>query len=246
IAAGESSRDRISPEAVEILHEELDRLPERYRAAVVLCYLEDQTCEAAARRLGWPVGTVKSRLARGRERLRWRLIRRGLAPDEEMRLTPPLLIIPGAQTQATVEAMLQFARGNPITQTIPATALSWTRRILRTMQMTRLALFSALLIVGFASGVAAMWTTQHQKASPSRSEQPSEPAESGKKTVRLNVRVVDTQGRGVPDAEVKVREFDPVPMGDESGPRTITYLTDADGRVRISADARYERLTFEV
>src|SRR6185312_14974485 len=34
IAAGESSRDRISPEAVEILHEELDRLPERYRAAV--------------------------------------------------------------------------------------------------------------------------------------------------------------------------------------------------------------------
>jgi len=64
---------------VSILHEEVGRLPERYRAAVVLCYLEGQTCEAAAGQLGWPVGTVKSRLARGRERLRSRLSRRGLA-----------------------------------------------------------------------------------------------------------------------------------------------------------------------
>jgi DNA-directed RNA polymerase specialized sigma24 family protein len=44
-----------------ILHEELGRLPERYRAAVVLCHLEGNTCEAAARRLGWPVGTVSTR-----------------------------------------------------------------------------------------------------------------------------------------------------------------------------------------
>ena len=60
----------ISAEVAAILHEELGRLPDRYRAAVVLCYLEGQTCEAAAGRLGWPVGTVKSRLARGRQRLR--------------------------------------------------------------------------------------------------------------------------------------------------------------------------------
>ncbi len=46
----------------------------------MLCDLEGQTYEAAAKRLGWPVGTVKSRLARGRERLRSRLNRRGLAP----------------------------------------------------------------------------------------------------------------------------------------------------------------------
>ena len=46
-----------------MLHEELGRLPERYRAALVLCYLEGLACEEAARRLGWPVGTVKSRLA---------------------------------------------------------------------------------------------------------------------------------------------------------------------------------------
>ena len=60
--------------------EEVSRLPERYRAAVVLCLLEGLTPEQAAQQLGWPAGTVHSRLARGRERLRGRLTRQGLAP----------------------------------------------------------------------------------------------------------------------------------------------------------------------
>ncbi len=60
------------------IHEEIERLPERYRVAVVLCDLEGRTHEQAARHLGCPVGTVKSRLARGRVRLRDRLTRRGL------------------------------------------------------------------------------------------------------------------------------------------------------------------------
>ena len=63
-----------------LLHEEIDRLPERYRVPVVLCDLEGLTHEQAARHLGWPVGTVKSRLTSGRERLRDRLVRRGVAP----------------------------------------------------------------------------------------------------------------------------------------------------------------------
>ena len=62
------------------VHEEVDRLPGRFRGPIVLCDLEGLTHEQAARRLGCPVGTVKSRLARGRARLRDRLIRRGLAP----------------------------------------------------------------------------------------------------------------------------------------------------------------------
>ena len=63
-----------------VLHEEVNRLPWGCRAAVVLCYFDGLSPEQAARQLGCPVGTVQSRLARGRERLRTRLTRRGLAP----------------------------------------------------------------------------------------------------------------------------------------------------------------------
>jgi hypothetical protein len=49
-----------------VLHEEIDRLPERFRVSMVLCDLEGRTREQAARYLGWPVGTVKSRLAQAR------------------------------------------------------------------------------------------------------------------------------------------------------------------------------------
>ncbi len=48
-----------------ILREELERLPEKYRTAVLLCDLGGLTQEQAARDLGWPCGTVRSRLARG-------------------------------------------------------------------------------------------------------------------------------------------------------------------------------------
>jgi RNA polymerase sigma factor (sigma-70 family) len=63
-----------------VLHEELNRLPDRYRLPIVLCYLEGKTNEQAAAQLHWPVGTVKGRLWRARSQLRDRLSRRGLIP----------------------------------------------------------------------------------------------------------------------------------------------------------------------
>jgi RNA polymerase sigma factor (sigma-70 family) len=62
-----------------VLDEELARLPEHYRAPLLLCYLEGLTQDEAARALGWSDGTLRGRLQRGRERLRARLSRRGLS-----------------------------------------------------------------------------------------------------------------------------------------------------------------------
>jgi RNA polymerase sigma factor (sigma-70 family) len=60
----------------QMLSEELARLPDYYREPVLLCYLEGLTHQEAAQRLGWPIGTVKTRLSRGRRLLRERLDRR--------------------------------------------------------------------------------------------------------------------------------------------------------------------------
>jgi RNA polymerase sigma factor (sigma-70 family) len=71
----EVSREELRP----VLHEEVDRLPEKYRVPVILSYLEGRTNEEVAELLRWPVGTVKGRLLRARQLLRSRLSRRGLA-----------------------------------------------------------------------------------------------------------------------------------------------------------------------
>ena len=60
------------------IHDEVNRLPEKYRAPIVLCDLEGRTHQEAARFLGWPIGTVKSRQSHGRELIRGRLMRRGM------------------------------------------------------------------------------------------------------------------------------------------------------------------------
>jgi RNA polymerase sigma factor (sigma-70 family) len=62
-----------------LLHEEVNRLPDKYRLPIILSYIEGRSNEEVAALLGWPVGTVKGRLFRARDLLRSRLTRRGVA-----------------------------------------------------------------------------------------------------------------------------------------------------------------------
>ena len=62
-----------------MIAEELSGKPEKYRLPIVLCYWKGHTHEQTADRLGWPVGTVKTRLVPAHKILRGRVHRRGLS-----------------------------------------------------------------------------------------------------------------------------------------------------------------------
>src|SRR5258706_139981 len=70
--------DEVWPQVQGLLDEELGRLPDKYRVSIVLCDLEGKTIKEAARHLGWPQGTVATRLAQGRKMLAKRVSKAGL------------------------------------------------------------------------------------------------------------------------------------------------------------------------
>jgi RNA polymerase sigma factor (sigma-70 family) len=78
LTAPPTDRPAIDREQAEAIHGEIDRLPRTFRLPVVLCYFEGLTLDQAARRLRCPAGTLRSRLARAREKLRIGLVRWGL------------------------------------------------------------------------------------------------------------------------------------------------------------------------
>ncbi len=79
IEPGDQGEQAAWNELRPVLHEEVNRLPDKYRIPVILSYLEGKTNEEVAEQLRWPVGTVKGRLSRARDLLRSRLTQRGLA-----------------------------------------------------------------------------------------------------------------------------------------------------------------------
>jgi RNA polymerase sigma factor (sigma-70 family) len=120
-AARETAQPALSPKAAwqqlsAVLDEALEGLPERYRAPLLLCYLEGLTRDQAATQLGWSLGTLKRRLERGRELLHARLARRGLTLSAG--LSVALLApagapagVPPALAAAAVRSGLLFATG---------------------------------------------------------------------------------------------------------------------------------------
>jgi RNA polymerase sigma factor (sigma-70 family) len=134
---------------IEALHREIERLPARYKTAIVLCDLQGLTHEDAARRLGRRVGTISSQVSRARERLRRRLDRRGLAYPggivaAAIDSTRPS-VLPNVLVGSTVKNVMFLSTGLAA-GSVPVSIVRLSQGVLRSMLFAKIGLISAALV----------------------------------------------------------------------------------------------------
>jgi RNA polymerase sigma factor (sigma-70 family) len=185
-----------------VVHQELNRLPEKYRAPIVLCYLEGLTHDEAAVRLSWPVGTVRSRLSRARDTLRTRLARRGVTAPSILGplaaciagLDPGTAATAAAATGAAtamppplpmslVRAAARLAAGQPATAgSVSVASLALAHGVCKAMMLKRVTFAACALVpLGIAAGggTVLVRASGAQDAKPEAA--PSQPAQSAKR-----------------------------------------------------------------
>ena len=164
------------PELEALLHEEIDRLPEAQRLPVVLCDLEGLSYDQAARQLRWTVPTLRNRLARGRQRLKARLTRRGL-------MAPAIGAILASNASAAVplsmaRRALSAATGGPAS--LGAALLTHT--LLKGMLMTKIKIASTAALAALAIASAGLFAA-------GASERSDDPKPAMKPTARTEVAI---------------------------------------------------------
>jgi RNA polymerase sigma factor (sigma-70 family) len=180
-----------------LLDQELSRLPDKYRVAIVLCDLEEKTRKEAARQLGVPDGTLAARLVRGRVMLAKRLARHGLAVSGGSLATvlaqnAASAGVPTSVVSSTIKAASLFAAGQGAAAGVTsARVAALTKGVLKTMFLTRVTIATAVLLAVGALGTGAGWLTHQALA-----EKPTDKAAKGagqqdRTEVRGMVSVVD-------------------------------------------------------
>jgi RNA polymerase sigma factor (sigma-70 family) len=156
--ANAAAKPEASQELPHLLDQELSRLPDKYRAIIVLCELEGKTRAEAARQLGIPEGTAAGRLTRGRSLLARRLARQGLALSATA-LSSTLAQSTLAAAPATVVASVLHSSRLTAPAAVSARVSALTEGMVKMMFVQQLLrrLGSGLLLVALILGGALLW-----------------------------------------------------------------------------------------
>jgi RNA polymerase sigma factor (sigma-70 family) len=226
-------------ELQELLDSELQRLPAKYRMPLVLCYLEDRTHDEAARQLGWPVGTVKSRLAKGREELRTRLEGRGLTLSASafavaLAANTAAAALPATVNASAIRAAIAISAGQPARGIVSSAALALADGMLRTTAAL-IAKLAALVLLALGIGAAIGYRPS------ALNEQPEEPTTQRADELKAESPKPKTDRHG-----------DPLPPGAVARLGTTRFRTDTfghlaafllDGNKLISVAGEYKNMS---
>jgi RNA polymerase sigma factor (sigma-70 family) len=220
-------------ELLTVLDEELQRLPERLRAPLVLCYLQGRTRDEAAHELGWSLGTFKRRLEQGRAGLHARLSRRGISLGALLAGGLAAGAVSSARAAAVARAAL-----------VAAGARASLSPLLLAVVISSLIAVGAGLLAYHGAGAAAATPDANSapQVAPAKEAAPARAAAQENKEQLVSGRVLDPDGKPAAGANVYyLRSLAPgeymrVRFADRPRPKPEA-VTDQDGRFSFPARA---------
>lgn len=244
---------RASPErsaAVEALNEEIARLPECYRLAVLTCYAAGTPTADAAAQLGWPKGTLLTRLAWARRRLRKRLDERELAPAAFGVVFAPRAgrIGAAALVDRIAESALLLSTGDPLAKVlIPGRVASLTEGVVRAMIGTKLKVLAAaaLAVVALLGLGLGRMTAEGSAPQDRKAAAPAQPADRAAPPADRTGQPAKVEPDAVRGDDLVVRR----PLGSytkevpQYGKATLTFT---ENRLHVRAAVRIDKATFTV
>src|SRR5262245_26573111 len=182
-ACEDATRDTTWRDLQPLVDEELHRLSDKLRVPVVLCDLEGKSRREAARQLGWPEGTLSTRLTRGRQLLAQRLTRRGVTLSAgALALTlaqqASAAGLPAPLVASTVQTATLVAAGQA--GLVSAKVAALTQGVLQAMFLTKLksalALLLAVAVLGAGGWIGLRGLDNAAAATPAASYEIPNPA----------------------------------------------------------------------
>ena len=232
-------------DACGVLHQELDRLPDKFRLPLVLCYLDGRSRDEAAKHLGWSEGMVKGRLERGRNMLRSRLLRRGVS------LSAGLLAALSAKRADAVAPHLVNSVVELATKPPARTAVLALAEGVPTMMspMRKWLIAASILVVGLLG--AGTWLAA--KPGPVEPPPPEKPVakkpQEQTQTRIVKGKIIDPDGKPIVGAKLyrpTLKVEQPRSLDDLDVPQCATSGKEGEFRVELAANEKGRELPIPI